>query len=322
MGKATGHDIHIDQNLTNIAINYRPSTMIGAQIAPVVSVGKQSDYYPVWDQGDILRVETDNRAPGTEAHKITRGVSSGQYFADNYALKTPLTLEDRENMDAAYVSELRNGRTRFVVDKLALGWEKRCSDICTSGGNVYSYTAVASAWTELRTTYSDPLGDIRTGMNVVQDATGIRPNSVLMAGQAWRNFRWHEDLIEALHGTTGKGNPRFASTQQAQAVLELDRFLVGDAYYNTAGEGQSASLSPLWGDHVLLYYAPMTPTTEDASFMYSFRWARPGLPNMTVERHPFDSKTKSEEIEVGYYQDEKVTASTLAYLVTNVTSST
>ena len=41
---------------------------------------------------------------------------------------------------------------------------------------------------------------------------------------------------------------------------------------------------------------------------------------MIAERHPFDPKTKSEEIELGYYQDEKITAKNLGFLMTHVTS--
>jgi hypothetical protein len=43
---------------------------------------------------------------------------------------------------------------------------------------------------------------------------------------------------------------------------------------------------------------------------------------MQVERHPYDSRKKSEEIEVGYYQDEVITASTYAFLLDAVNSST
>jgi len=43
---------------------------------------------------------------------------------------------------------------------------------------------------------------------------------------------------------------------------------------------------------------------------------------MTVERHPYNSLTKSDDIEIGYYQDEAVIASNLGALITNVTSST
>jgi len=41
---------------------------------------------------------------------------------------------------------------------------------------------------------------------------------------------------------------------------------------------------------------------------------------MQIEVHPFDVKTKSEEIELGYYQDEKITSSVLGFLLTHVTS--
>jgi hypothetical protein len=43
---------------------------------------------------------------------------------------------------------------------------------------------------------------------------------------------------------------------------------------------------------------------------------------MQAERHPFDPKTKSEEVEVGYYQDEKITGSDYSFLLTAVNSST
>jgi len=69
-GGATGHDLHLDQHLSNIAINYQPKGMIADVIAPIVKVGKQSDNYIIWDHADAFRVEDDKRAPGTEANKI------------------------------------------------------------------------------------------------------------------------------------------------------------------------------------------------------------------------------------------------------------
>ena len=319
--KATGHDIHIDQNLTNVAINYKPANLIADQIAPIVSVGKQSDYYPVWNQCDILRVETATRARGTEANKITRGVSSGAYYAENYALKVDLALEDRENMDAAYVAELRNGRAQFLVGKMGLVWERRVSNQCTSGSNIGSYSACASAWTDYTAGNSDPFSDIATALDVVQDTTGYRPNSILFGGTAWRHFRRHLGVIDLLWGDTGAGRTRLVSREMARQLFEVDRLLVGEAYANTAAEGQTQTLSSIWGDHVLVYYAPAAPSISEPSFMYSFRWSRPGLPNMTIERHPFDAKIKAEEIEIGVYQDEVITSSVLGYLFTNVTSS-
>ncbi len=43
---------------------------------------------------------------------------------------------------------------------------------------------------------------------------------------------------------------------------------------------------------------------------------------MTVERHPFDKREKSEEVEVGYYGQEKITGASYGFLITAVNSST
>jgi len=322
-GGATGHDLHLDQHLSNIAINYHPQGMIADVIAPIVKVVKQSDNYIIWDHADAFRVEEDKRSPGAEANKIERSVSSETYFADNYALKMPLNLEDRENMDPVFIGEMREGRTKFIKNKLMLSWEKRTAELCTSGSNVGSYATIDSDWIETRNSYSDPLADCWTAIYNVADSTGYKPNRCIMGDTAWRYFRRHADVIDIIHGNTGnKGadSVRYATVEQFKKIFDLEAFHVGRAYYNSNQEGQSASLSVLWDDYVLWYYAPSNPSAEEPSFMYSFRWTKPGLPNMIAERHPFDPKTKSEEIELGYYQDEKITAKNLGYLMTHVTS--
>ena len=322
-GGATGHDLHIDQHLSNVAIDYEPTGMIADVLAPIVDVPKQSDTYTIWDHADAFRIEDDKRAPGTEANKIERSVSSEAYFADNYALKMPLTLEDRENMDPVFIGKMREGRTKFIKSKLMLAWEQRAAQLCTSGSNVGSYATITSDWIESRTGYSTPLANCWTAIYNVADSTGYKPNRCVMGEVAWRYFRRHADVISIIHGNTGNKDAkgaRYASEENFKAIFELDAFHVGRAYYNSAGEGQSASLSMLWGDYVLFYYGPSAPSMEEPSFMYSFRWNKPGLPNMIAERHPFDPKTKSEEIELGYYQDEKITAKNLGFLITHVTS--
>lgn len=317
---ATGRDLHIDVPLSNVAENYRPENMVGPDIAPVVPVQKQSNSYNIWSQADALRTEDDKRSPGGEAKKITRSVSSGTYFCNNYALKFPLTLEDRENMDPPFIQQMRNGKVEYIKDKLHLNWEYRLAVKCTDSTYVGSYSTVASDWMDYTSGNSDPKGDCETAIYNVQDLTTIRPNSCLMGELAWRHFRRHEDIIDVLYGNSGTGKVRYASREQFKELFELERFNVGAAYYNTAEEGLAASYSQLWGDFVLFYYAPMRPSTERPSYMYSFRWQRPAIPNMQAEVHPFDTKTKSEEVELGYYQDEKVTGVNLSFLLTHVTS--
>jgi hypothetical protein len=315
MPTATGRTLHVDQNLSNVAIGYRADGFIADMIAPIVPVQKQSDRYVIFDRRDVLRVEDTKRAPMTEANKVQRQVSSGTYFAENYALKDSLSLEDRSNMDAVYRNQLMNGRTEFITGKLQLDWENRVAAQVTNTSNVGSSAGVSSSWDYGG---ADVIGDINTAIDAAHDLTGKRPNTMVMGLDAWRYARRSTDVRNLIFGTNNGGG--FASRAAFTDLFEVDRLLVGGAFKDTANEAQAESLSKIWLDHVLLAYVAPNPTTENPSFMYSFRWNQPGLPSMTAERHPFDSKTKSEEIEVGYYQDEVITGAEYGYLILAVGS--
>jgi len=315
---ATGRDIHVDVPLSNVAIDYTPTGFIAESVMPIVSVAKQSDRMVVFDRAEIFRTEEDRRAPGTEANKIRRSVSSLTYFADNYALKHGVTIEDRENADPIYRQKLYNEAGEYVSGKLKMNWEKRVVNLVTSGSNVGSFSAVGSAWTDA--TNSDPLADVNQGIDIVYDSTGTRPNKIVFGELAWRNFRRSDIVRNLIFGTNNGGG--FANLDGVRALLDIETILVGAAYSNDAAEGQAEDLNQLWGDNVLVYFTPNAPSINEPSFAYSHRWTLPAIPNMQAERHPYDSKTKTEEVEVGYYQDEKIVGADYAYLITNVTSST
>jgi hypothetical protein len=318
MAQSTGRDLHIDVLLSNVAIGYMLEDTVAGLIAPVVQVNKQSDAYAIYSRADALRIEDARRSPGTEANKVSRSLSSDTYIAKNYALKYPVTLEDRENADPIQKQNIINDGAQYITDKLKLDWENRVSGQVNSTSNVGSSAAVASEWDAAAS--SDPLGDMNTALDVIQDRTGKRGNRIVMGVAAWRSLRRNDQILNRLFGSNNGGG--YASKEQVASLLEIDQLLVASAYQNTGNEAQAESLSTLWTDNVLAYYAPQSASRDQPSFMYSFRWAAGGLPNMQAERHPFDQKTKSEEVEVGYYQDEKITGSEYSFLLRSVNSST
>ena len=315
---ATGRDLHVNVPLSNIAIAYTPYGMIADKIAPILPVGKQSDSYNIWSIADAYRIEEDKRAPATEANVIGRSVSSDTYFAKNYALKDKIPYEDIKNADAAFIMTERGERVKYIKNKLYLNWEYRVAMLCTSTSNIGSSSAVASDWSDEATGHSDPIGDLTTAMLNIEGVTGYMPNRAIFGRVAWKHFRNHADVITRLYGNQTGSNGRIISLDQAANLLELDQVLVGRAKYNSAGEGQTATLSNIWGANVLLYYAPMNPSKEEPSFMYSFRW--PVVTDMQAAVYQLE-RSKAEEVELGYYQDEKITAKTLGFLITDVASS-
>lgn len=318
-GAATGRDLHIDVALSNMAMGYRPANFIADMIFPTVQVDKQSNLYLVFDRTDRTRVEDTTRAPGTLARRVTENIGSASYFAKNYALAAAAVLEDKLNADAMQLATLINGKTTYLLDKLLLDWEVRIANLVTSGSNVGSYAAPTSAWNlGGGTTNGAPLANINTAIDNVNGATGMYPNVIAFGLDAWKSFRRDTTVRNLIFGVNNGGG--YPSTVQAANLLGVDKVLVGGAYQNTGQENVAESLSAVWKDNVLVFYAPPTPSIDRPSFGYSFRWAAPGLPNMQVERHPYDPRTKSEDIEIGYYQAEVITGKSYGFLLPNVNS--
>lgn len=316
MGSATGRDLHIDAVLSQMAMGYRPEGFIADMIFPTVNVQKQSDLYMVFDRGDRMRVEDTTRAPGTPARRVTEAVGSATYFARNYALAGAAVLEDKANADPMQLANIVNGKATFILDKLMLDWESRVARMVTSGSNVGSSSAVASAWNGAGV----PINNINTALDNVYNANGVRPNRIVMGVNAWKSFRRDSTVRNLIFGTNNGGG--YPNTDQCKGLFDVDEILIGGAFQNTAQEGQAETLASIWNDQVLVYYAPPAPTVERPSFGYNFRWAAAGLPNMQVERHPYDSVIKAELIEAGYYQDEKITGASYGFLLKSVNSST
>jgi len=318
MGFSTGKELHVNVPLSRVAMDYEPKNIIADQIAPIINVDKQSDAYSVYSIAEAYMIEEDKRAPGAEAQVITRSVSSGTYFANNHALKDDLPYEDIANCDAGILLTKRSSRIRYIKKKLYLNWEYRLASKVTSTSNVGSSSAVGSNWSDTATGKSDPIGDIHTAQDNVLGSTGYFPNRVIFSRIAWRFFQNHADVITRLYGHQTSGKGRLVSVKQAAALLEVDHVYVGQALYNTAGENQTADLNDIWGTDVLVYYAPDQPSIEEASFMYSFRWNK--LMNMNAVVHQLP-RAQKEQVELGYYQDEKITGASLGFLITDVRSS-
>lgn len=314
---ATSHDVHVDKMLSEMAIDYKPDGLIVQDIFPIVEVGKQSDLYPVFGRQDRLRRQDTARAPGARANPITRTVGSGSYFAPNYSLRYPTTIEDRVNADPVFAAKLYDEAAEYLLDHLLLDWEIRVADMVTNTSNVGSSSAVNSAWSGGA---GNCLGDVNTAKDNLEDANGVKCTDITFGQEAWRSFRRDSTVRNLIFGTNNGGG--YPNTAQVAELLDVDRVHVGRAYKDSSQEGQSEDLNTVWGDNVLFYHRPESAARNRPSYGYSFRWTGPMLLNMTVMRHPYDTHTQSEDIEVGYYQDEKITGQSYSFLLTAVNSST
>jgi len=313
---ATAKNLHVDKVLTQMAMGYRPSGFIADTIFPKVRVDKQSDIYLEFDRGRRLRRQETRRSPGTEAHLVNQDFGSATYHCHNYALKAAVTIEDKANADPMFVRELINGRVELILDDLMLDKEMRVAGIVNNVTNVGSSSAVSSAWGGA----GHVLVDINAAIDAVRYSNGIKPNICIMGPEAWDSARRDTTVRDLIYGNGNGGG--YVSEKAFADLLGLDNFQVAGSFKNTGDAGQGEVLATVWGDNVFVGYNAPSPTRERPSYGYEFRWVNNGLADMAVERHPYDTRKKSEEVEVGYYSDEKITGKSYGYLITSVNSST
>lgn len=315
MPTASGRDVHHDTPLARLAIKaFEGAPGFAAQrLFPVVNVSKQSDRYYIIEKDAWTRRENARRAPGTPANRIEFSVSSNGYFADNYALAHEIPIEDLANSDDAI--QLRQSAVNNLVESLLRDLEVRVANLVTSISNVGSGVSLtgASAWTATQS--ADIVSQIQTAHAFISQATGFRANTLVLDRDSYELARVNQRLLNNFRYTDGG----MLSDQALRTIFGVDRIVVSDAVYNTAQEGKSASMSRIFGSNALLCYVnPNAVGRMTATFGLAFRWRPAGAAAPFQVTRSTENQAGSkhvEVIEVGYYQDEKIVAPELAYLI-------
>ncbi|MDA8121779.1 MAG: hypothetical protein M0Z38_04335 [Deltaproteobacteria bacterium] len=312
---ATGRDLHVDVPMSQAIMNYRTEGLVGEFIFSVVPVSKQTNLIPFFPLGEFLRKESCERAPGTEANIVRFNVGTMAYACKNYALRFPMTIEDRENADEVW--QVRQNGAYLITDLIRISKEVRVFNTVNSTSNVSTAFVPASAWNAAANAGNAYI-HLTNALNQTQDITGYRPNKLVFGKTAWRTFIQNSAIAGKLF-PHGGGVP---TLDQARALLDVDEVRVADGYYNTGAEGQTASLSKFFDDAVLGFYQPTGQGQLGPKPRYAatLRWSVPGIPNMAVEALPYDAYKKAEFIEVGVYDDEKVLDKKLAFIFKGVNS--
>ena len=310
---ATGRDLHIDTPLSNLTIGYRPQNLIAPEIYPLVDGGKQSGVYYVWGSDEFLRVPNTQRAPGSPAKRVQFSVSSGTFFAKNYALAGELPYEDVSNADAAL--QTRQSMANRVVDGLSLDWENRLAVTLTTTTNMGSSTSLTNRWNDH--VNGSPVEDFFAGKESIRTRTGYNPNQMIFSGHAWARFARHPDVIRYIRGAGDNVGGGSVTQQQVVNAFELSKVLIGGGIKDISDEGAPAVYTDIWSTAAIVLYVAPNPGLMVPSHGYTFWWQPEGFPGRFATERRRDDDKKIEIVETHTFQDERVTAAEFGYLIVN-----
>jgi len=261
-------DVVIDPALSNVSVKYTNGAFIADSVFPVVKVSKQTGKYYIYDKSN-LKIDASLRAAGSPSNEVDFGLSTASFITDDHALKGFVADEIQDQAEASLNPIV--DETEMLTEKLQLDREQNLATILTDTGLVTQNTTLSgtSQWSDYNN--SDPIGDIRKARSDIQSATFNKPNTLILGQQVFDVLVDHPDIIDRVkYSALG-----VITADLLARVFQLEKVLIGEAGKNTAVDGQTDSLSYVWGKHaVIAYVAPkmgIKTLTAGLTFVYGTR---------------------------------------------------
>lgn len=240
----------VDPVLTGIAIQYRNKALIADMVLPRIQpvLPRRVFNYKVWtkaEQFTIPNTAVGRRGAPSEV-EFTATEIEGSVV--DYGLDDPIPYDDIANAPQGHDPEAF--ATQSLTNLIGLDRERRVAGLVF---NVASYASGNSdtledteQWSDYD--HSDPIGDITDAL----DLPLVRPNTAVFGRSVFTKLSQHPKIVKAVLGNSGDSG--IATRQQIAQLFELDQVLIGEGYYNTAVEGQTASYARVWGKGAAFLY--------------------------------------------------------------------
>jgi len=300
------NEVKFDELLTNISVQFQPAMggYLADKIAPPVPVKKESAAYWVYDKSRF-DVPESLRAPRSRYNRVEWTASRDSYACEEYGLELP--IDDRERDNAAGPIDLEVDSTEIVTDMVLNNREKRVADVVLDTAVITQNITLSgtSQWSDKDNGVSDPVDDVKTGRQTIFDATGYRPNKLMLAYKVWEALKVHPLILERIQFS----ERAIITSAILAALFEVDEVLIGGVMRRSSQEGAVDAMTDVWGKDALLFYSEPRPSLKRASFMYQFR-----NKNLRAFRYR-EEDISSDVVRVTEIQAEKIVAVQLAYLM-------
>lgn len=309
----------IQTELTAIAIAYRNQQLISDMVLPRVPVLSQQFKYSKFNQGDVFTIPDTKVGRKSGVNQIDWSATEVADFTRDYGLEDVIPQADLDNAEAAAKFfgvkpvDPAARTTEILTSLVALDREQRVANLIFGAGNYPAANKATLSGTGQWSDYanSNPVDAMLAAM----DGMIVRPNKVVMGQAVWTKVRQHPKVVNAWYGN--QANAGAVQRQVLAELLEVDEIIVGQAFYNTAKPGQTASLSRLWGKHcAMLYIDPNVKQTEGmVTFGMTAQWGNKIAG--TIDQDPDVGLRGGTKVRVGESVKEVICASDAGYLFTN-----
>jgi hypothetical protein len=317
---ATPGSVHVDELMTDFALNFKNLPFITGRLFPTVPVTKESDKFAIFNADrKAERIPDTKRGPRSRANVVEWSHTYGTYAAEENALAAGVDDRERANADEPIKPDQR--ATAAATIGIELGREARIAALVTTAGPYaasHKVTLIAGAGATQQWSFdaSQPLNQKEAADEAIETDAGVSVNTIAMSKLVFNRLRRHPVLIEAFKYT--KGGILSREMIASYFDIEADNLLIPGAFKNTAALGAAAAMSRIWGDFVWMGFVDPSATgpLDGVTFGKTFQVSQQGQSRLVREFR--DDPQRTDWKEVSEITDEKVTAYSCGYLISDV----
>lgn len=290
---------------------------IGHRVLPIIQVGKSAGTFGKIPIEELLKPRNTGRAARGGYSRQNFEFTTDSYTTSEHGAEEVVDDNESENYRDYFDHELVSAqRARDAVLRNA---EIRIAD-AVFNANTFTPQTVTNEWDDYAN--ATPLTDVETAVQAVYDATGVWPNALIINKRVFRNLRNCAEIIDRIK-YSGRDGVKASEINAAMLadLFDLEEVIVGGAAKNTAAEGQSASLSPIWSDeYAMVTRISSSPDLSDPGLGRTPHWDADGsMPLGTVESYR-EEQSRGDVIRVRHQVGEKLIYPEISKLLDNITT--
>lgn len=293
---------------------------VGPRVFPVMTVPKQTGKFGKIAVEDLLRhSQTGARTPGSGYWRDIQQFTEDSYATEEYGFEE--LIDDREAEMYSDYFDAEVLATQRAVNKLLTRQEMRCAALFDST----AYTAAsmtealgAGAWDVATST---PITDVDKAVTKVYNATGERPNVLIINWVTYRALKFVTQVQNAIE-SSGAGSSRLlrdVTSAMLSAAFDLEVVVAGGSQ-NTAGPTAAATIAQIWPKHAIIAKVATTNDMREPCVGRQFHWTDDGSAFSGRVESYRQEENRSNVIRVRHDVDEKQLYLQMACMILNVTS--
>jgi hypothetical protein len=270
--------------LTNMSIAYfQPSDwFVAPAIFPILPVPLSTSYYYEFSKADLARDNVQRKPPHGKVTPMIFGQTEKIYRCDCDQVIVgidQITTLDYQRARTPGMADPRRAKVKIATEQLMLHMDRMfAGGFFGAGIWADEWAGVASNPTgkqffKFGDSNFDPVAFFGARKVEMMRRGRRKPNVLALGVEAYEALRVNPDLLDRVKYSGSTPNPATVNTNVLAQLLEVDKVVVLNSVFNSAGIGETENMQFICDSKgALLCYSVATPAIDEATAGYIFAW--------------------------------------------------